>query len=84
MHMSSRSSGRGGRRVRELSGEEVQSTDGSGRSVPAASDRVLHFDQLDGQSREAFLRTLRGEPANLSLPAGTVVVFTGYYRVERA
>lgn len=84
MHMSSRSSGRGGRQVRELTGEETRSPDGTDRYVPAGNDRVLHFDQLDEQDQETFLRTLRGEPANLSLPAGTVVVFTGYYRVERA
>lgn len=91
IHMSSRNSGRGGRRVRELAPEEIressgeQSTDspGSGRKLPAGSDRVRHFDQLDGGSQRAFLRSLRGKPANLALPAGTVVVFTGYYRVER-
>lgn len=89
--MSSRTSGRGGRRVRELAPGEIgessngKSTDspGSGPGLPSGSDRVRHFDQFDGQSQQAFLRSVRGEPANLALPAGTVVVFTGYYRIER-
>lgn len=91
MHMSSRTSVPGDRRVRELSPGEAggspkdmsRDSPTAGRGLPGEADEVRHFDQLDGQTQRAFLRSLRGEPANLALPVGTVVVFTGYYRVEQ-
>lgn len=50
---------------------------------PTDGDRVLDFDQLDGDETRAFLRLYREEPAEPSIDPGTVISFTDYYRIER-
>jgi hypothetical protein len=54
-------------------------------SVDAATT-VRHVDQLDERTLEAFYGTLHGARtgATLDLEPGTVVVATGYYRVDAA
>ena len=51
---------------------------------PSDAERVRHFDQLRDDRQREFLRLYRGEPVQPSLPTGLVIVFTDYYRIERA
>jgi hypothetical protein len=54
------------------------------RVRPTAADDVRDFDQLPPAQQREFLCLRRGEGAEAALPAGTVIRFTDYYRVERA
>ncbi|PSP76989.1 hypothetical protein BRC81_11660 [Halobacteriales archaeon QS_1_68_20] len=84
MRMAVSSTDRVGRRLREVSPDAVA---GGGRGTAGSSPGgvdVVHFDQLDHDQQDAFLRLLQDEPATLSVPAGTVIVQTAYYRIERS
>ncbi len=82
MRMAASSTERVGRRLREVSPAAVAGGDrGTAGSSPGGD--VVHFDQLDQDQQDAFLRLLREEPAGLSIPVGTVIVHTEYYRIER-
>jgi len=64
---------------------DTSGTTGELRRVrPTAADDVRDFDQLPRAQQRAFLRLRRGERAETRLPAGTVIRFTGYYRIERS
>ncbi|QLK27493.1 hypothetical protein HYG81_07805 [Natrinema zhouii] len=56
-------------------------------SVPADAP-VRHVDQLEGETLTAFYEAVtddRSVPAaEVDLEAGEIIVFTDYYRVERA
>lgn len=49
---------------------------------PPVDGEIQDFDQLTTPEQRAFLRLLDGKRNRHQLPAGLVVRFTSYYRVE--
>ncbi|WP_254531626.1 hypothetical protein [Natrinema gelatinilyticum] len=69
-----------GLRQRSVTVERVESV--------AATATVRHVDQLDSETLAAFYEAVTDDrpvsPAETSLEEGEIIVFTDYYRVERA